>query len=75
MEESKRIKGVYLKADTTNGVYEIESSDLTESDEVCKPSIFLASLKDMEDGECAIGFFDGNTEEIYDEIKNTYGIN
>ena len=75
MIESKRINGVYLKADTTNGVYEISYKDLTESDEICSPKIFLESLKDMQNGECAIAFFDGNSEEIYDEIEKNYGIN
>lgn len=75
MEESKRINGVYLKADTVNGVHEISSEDLTESDEICSPKIFLASLKDMVEGESAIAFFDGNDEEVYDEIARNYGIN
>ena len=73
MEKSKKINGVYLKADV-NGVYEIDYSDLTESDEVSSPKIFLASLKDMVEGESAIAFFDGNAEEIFDEIEKTYGI-
>lgn len=75
MIESKRINGVYLKADTANGVYEISSKDLTESDEICSPKIFLESLKDMVEGESAIAFFDGNSEELYDEIEKNYGIN
>ena len=74
MEKSKKINGVYLKADVMNGVYEIDYSDLTESDEVSSPKVFLASLKDMVEGESAIAFFDGNDEEIFDEIEKTYGI-
>ena len=74
MEESKRIKGVYLKADSKNGVCEICSDDLTETDDVCSPKVFLSSLKSMEVGESAIAFFDGNSEDIYNEIKSTYGI-
>lgn len=74
MEKLKKINGVYLKADTANGVYEISWEDLTESDEICSPNIFLKSLKDMQNGECAIAFFDGNDEDIYDEIEKTYGI-
>lgn len=75
MVESKRINGVYLKADKVNGVCEIDYSDLTESDEVCHPRIFLESLKDMAEGESAITFIDGNNEEIYDQIERDYGIN
>lgn len=74
MEKLKKISGVYLKADTANGVFEISREDLTELDEICSPKIFLLSLKDMEPGECAIAFFDGNDEEIFDEIEKTYGI-
>ena len=74
MNESTRISGVYLKADTINGVYKIDASDITGTDEVSPPKIFLACLKDMADGEYAIAHFDGNSEEIYDEIEKTYGI-
>ena len=74
MIESKRINGVYLKADAVNGVYEIDYSDLTESDEVSSPKVFLSSLKDLDVNESVIAFFDGNAEEIFDEIEKTYGI-
>lgn len=71
MREEIRINGVYLKAD--NGkVYEISYSDLKESDEICSPKDFIKALKN---GESAISFFDGNNEEIFDEIEKTYGIN
>jgi hypothetical protein len=73
MEKSKKINGVYLKADV-NGVYEIDYSDLTESDEVSSPKVFLSSLKDLDVNESVIAFFDGNDEEIFDEIEKTYGI-
>jgi hypothetical protein len=75
MREEIRINGVYLKADTVNGVSEIDYSDLKESDEICSPKIFLESLKDMAEGESAITFIDGNDEEIYDQIARDYGIN
>lgn len=75
MEESKRIKGVYLKVDTANGVYEIDYSDITESDEISSPKVFLSSLKDLDVNESVIAFFDGNSEELYDEIEKNYGIN
>jgi hypothetical protein len=75
MDQVKRINGVYLKADKANGVYEIDYSDLKESDEVCHPRIFLESLKDMAEGESAITFIDGWNEEIYDQIVRDYGIN
>jgi hypothetical protein len=74
MIESKRINGVYLKADK-NGVREIDYSDLTESDEICRPRKFLEKLKDMAEGESAITFIDGWNEEIYDQIARDYGIN
>ena len=75
MIESKRINGVYLKATTANGVYEIDYSDITESDEVSSPKVFLSSLKDLDVNESVIAFFDGWSEEIYDEIEKNYGIN
>jgi hypothetical protein len=74
MIESKRINGVYLKADKENGVREIDYSDLTETDEICKPTEFLKFLKDMAEGESAITFIDGWNEEIYDQIARDYGI-
>lgn len=74
MEKSKKIKGIYLKADTVNGVYEIDYSDITESDEISSPKVFLSSLKDLDVNESVIAFFDGNAEEIFDEIEKTYGI-
>lgn len=74
MEKSKIINGVYLKADIVNGVCEIDYSDLAEDDEICSPKIFIESLKDMTEGESAIAYFDGNDEEIFDEIEKTYGI-
>jgi hypothetical protein len=74
MEKSKKIKGIYLKADTVNGVYEIDYSDITESDEISSPKVFLSSLKDLNVNESVIAFFDGNAEEIFDEIEKTYGI-
>ena len=74
MIEEKRINGVYLKADKENGVREIDYSDLTETDEICKPREFLKFLKDMAEGESAITFIDGWNEEIYDQIARDYGI-
>jgi hypothetical protein len=71
MDQAKRINGVYLK--TTDGiVYEISYEDLVESDEICSPKKFLEALQN---GESAIAFFDGSSEELYDEIKRRYGIN
>lgn len=75
MEKSKKIKGIYLKADTVNGVYEIDYSDITESDDISSPKVFLSSLKDLDVNESVIAFFDGNSEELYDEIEKNYGIN
>ena len=71
MREEIRINGVYLKA-TANEVCEIDYSDLKESDEVCSPKEFLKALQN---GESAIAFFDGSSEELYDEIEKNYGIN
>ena len=73
MEKSKKINGVYLKADV-NGVYEIDYSDITESDEVSSPKVFLKRLGSLDVNESVIAFFDGNYENIYDEIEKTYGI-
>lgn len=73
MEKSKKINGVYLKADV-NGVYEIDYSDITESDEVSSPKVFLKRLGSLDVNESVIAFFDGNDEEIFDEIEKTYGI-
>jgi hypothetical protein len=74
MKFFKRIDGVYLKADTINGVYEIDASDITESDDVTTPRLFLECLPDLGDDETQIAAFDGNSEKIYDEIESTYGI-
>ena len=65
----------YLKADTINGVYKIDWSDLTETDEVTTPVMFQKCLKDLEDGEILIAAFDSNSEEIYNEINEEYHIN
>jgi hypothetical protein len=75
MREEIRINGVYLKADKENGVREIDYSDLTETDEICKPTEFLKFLKDMAEGESAITFIDGWNEETYDQIARDYGVN
>lgn len=70
----KKLKGIYLRADTINGVYEIGTSAVYESDEICSPKIFLDSLKDLEDGEILTAYFDYESADIYDEIEKTYGI-
>jgi hypothetical protein len=69
------MKTTYLKADTITGVYEIDWSDLTETDEVTTPVMFQRCLKYLEDGEVLIAAFDNLSEEIYNEIKEEYHIN
>ncbi|HRR12568.1 MAG TPA: hypothetical protein P5139_11190 [Tenuifilum sp.] len=73
MEESKRINGVYLKADLS-GVHEIDSVDLAETDEISSPKNFFDKLNNLNECEIVISFFDGDSEELYDEIEKTHGI-
>lgn len=74
MEQSKRINGIYLKADTINGVYEICSEEITNNDVVTTPKLFQACLSTLDDGESQIAFFSGDSEDIYDAINSEYGI-
>lgn len=69
------MKAIYLKADVINGVYQIDWSDLTETDEVLSPVMFQKCLKDLEYGETIIAGFDALSEDIYKEINEEYHIN
>ena len=73
MKEAYRIKGVWLAADTITGVYVIDPIDYPEMESI-SPINFYNSLKDLSDGEQIFASFDGNAEEIYDNIESEYGI-
>jgi hypothetical protein len=73
MNEQQRIQGVWLAADTIQGVFVIDPIDYPER-EMMKPKDFYSSLNSVSDNETIFSFFDGNDEETFDRIDTEYGI-
>ncbi len=70
-------KAIYLKADTINGVQVIDIYDEEKSEEIeiMSADLFYNSLKDLDESDVIYGVFDAASEDIFNKIKDEYGIN
>ena len=73
MKEQFRIKGVYLQADTANGVHIVDILDDPEA-EVMGPQDFYNSLRELATDEVIYTYMYGADEDLFDQIDKDYGI-